>query len=470
MLSGVLFASPNRRSSKAGAKARARGAAAVCGQLGRYQLLHPLGVGGMAEVFKARALGPSGFERDVVIKRILPAHGRDPEFVRMFVDEAKILGLLHHPNVVQVYDFGEDEGTPYLALEYVDGPSLSKVLRVLRSAGRRVPPAIAAYLAREVCRALDYVHNLHDSDGTPLEVVHRDVTPSNIVFTATGGVKLLDFGVAKFTTAEQLTKTGTVKGKPAYLAPEQLEGKPIDGRVDLFALGIVMHEALSLEHLFAGDSDLGTVKKIMEMEIPVPSSKRADVPEELDRIVMRALERDRERRYASAAEMARALDEFVIASRLRVDEVASFVADVMEAAATPPPAVYEVPGRAAGADGAEAHDTRRDLGLVLRMWAMGRRLGTHARGAIIVVATAAAVVAATMFGVRVTVTTTHNAATAAERAGDRAAACAPLQAAASALPGPPVIEPLQAAAPARPQAAVSVVRVLPGGRIEPVRR
>jgi serine/threonine-protein kinase len=426
MLTGVLFASRNRRSSNAGVKPRAGGAASF-GRLGRYELLHPLGVGGMAEVFKARALGPSGFERDVVIKRILPAHGRDPEFVRMFVDEAKILGLLHHPNVVQVYEFGDDEGTPYLALEYVDGPSLSKVLRVLRGAGRRIPPAIAAYLAREVCRALDYVHALHSADGTPLEVVHRDVTPSNILFTATGGVKLLDFGVAKFTTAEQLTKTGTVKGKPAYLAPEQLEGKPIDGRVDLFALGIVMHEALSLEHLFAGDSDLGTVKKIMEMEIPVPSSKRADVPEELDRIVMKALERDRRHRYASGAEMARDLDEFVIASRLRVDEVASFVADVMEAAATPPPAVYAVAGAPAGGAGGEPHDTRRDLGLMVRMWARGRRFGARARGAIIVAATAAAVVAASLLGLRVSVTTTRNAATAAERAGDRAAVCAPVR-------------------------------------------
>jgi serine/threonine-protein kinase len=293
--------------------------------LGRYELLYPLGVGGMAEIFKARALGPAGYARDVVIKRILPAHGDDLDFVRMFEAEANILGRLHHPNVVEVYDFGTDGGLPYLALEYVDGPSLSRVLRTLRAANRMMPAAIAAFIGREVSRALDYVHNLEDASGARLDVIHRDVTPSNIVVAATGGVKLLDFGVATFRSAGQISRSGTVKGKPAYLAPEQLEGKPLDGRVDLFALGIVMHEMLSLQHLFAGDSDLGTVKKLMEMEIPSPSARRDDLPPALEAIVMRALERDRRRRYASAAEMSKALDDFVVASRLHVEEVVAFV-------------------------------------------------------------------------------------------------------------------------------------------------
>ena len=275
-------------------------------RLGHYELLHPLGAGGMAEVFKARAIGPAGFERDVVVKRILPAYGRDEDFVRMFTDEARILGLIHHPNVVQAFEFGEDDGTLFLALEYVEGPSLSRILRALRAANRRMPPAIAAYIGREICRALDCVHRLEDENGTRLEVVHRDVTPSNIIVTPWGGVKLLDFGVAKFASAARSTRAGTVKGKPAYLAPEQLEGKPIDGRVDLFALGIVMHEMLSLQHLFAGESDLHTAKKIMEMEIPGLTAHRPDVPEELERIVMRALERDRRNRFSTAAEMARA--------------------------------------------------------------------------------------------------------------------------------------------------------------------
>jgi len=294
-------------------------------RLGRYELLYPLGVGGMAEIYKARALGPAGYARDVVIKRILPAHGDDLDFVRMFEAEANILGRLHHPNVVEVYDFGRDGGLPYLALEYVDGPSLSRVLRTLRAANRMMPAGIAAFVGREISRALDYVHNLEDASGSRLDVIHRDVTPSNIVLAATGGVKLLDFGVATFRTAGQISKSGTVKGKPAYLAPEQLEGKPLDGRVDLFALGIVMHEMLSLQHLFAGDSDLGTVKKLMEMEIPSPAARRDDVPPALEAIVMRALERDRRRRFASASEMSQALDDFVVASKLHVEEVVAFV-------------------------------------------------------------------------------------------------------------------------------------------------
>jgi serine/threonine-protein kinase len=200
-----------------------------------------------------------------------------------------------------------------------------------------------------------------------------------------------------------------VKGKPAYLAPEQLEGKKIDGRVDLFALGIVMHEMLSLEHLFAGDSDLGTVKKIMEMEIPAPSAKRPDVSPELDRIVMKALARDRDQRYATAAEMARDLDDFVIASRLRIDEVAAFVRGI-EAEMPRPVAVP------AGWSPAEANAprTRKDLGLALRMWSKGRP--GRRRGAVLIGAALFAAALATALGVRVNVTTTHNVAAAAESA------------------------------------------------------
>jgi eukaryotic-like serine/threonine-protein kinase len=307
-------------------------------RVGRYEILEPLGIGGMAEVFKARCRGPAGFERVVVIKRILPAHWGDDELRRMFVDEAKVLGLLHHPNVVQVYDFGEEQdGTLFLALEYVDGPSISRVLSTLRACGRRMPAAIAAYVAREVCRALDYVHQLRSADDEPLGIVHRDVTPSNVVLGRAGGVKLLDFGVAKSVTASQLTRAGTVKGKPAYLAPEQLESKPIDGRVDLFALGVVLHEMLTLEHLFAGDSDLATIKKVLEIEIPRPSHRRQDLPPELDRIVMRALERDPARRYPSAAEMGRELDDFVLSFRLRLEDVVEFLTQLDALRARPMP-------------------------------------------------------------------------------------------------------------------------------------
>jgi serine/threonine protein kinase len=381
--------------------------------LGRYELLQPLGVGGMAQVFKARAAGPGGFVRDVVVKRILPEHGRDSEFIRMFVDEAKILGLLHHPNIVQVYDFGEDNGVLFLALEYVEGPSLSRVLRTLRSANKRMPPAIVAFVAREICRALACVHELRDEKGRPLGAIHRDVTPSNVILTPAGEVKLLDFGVATFKDALQATKSGTVKGKPAYLAPEQLEGKPIDGRVDVFALGIVMHEMLTLQHLFAGDSDLGTVKQIMEMDIPRPGANRTDVPDALDRIVMRALERDREKRFATAAEMAAALDEFVVASKLRVDEVVTFVRAVAEAA--PPLPVLVAPavvrrGRRARVQRFEADHAparRRIVGTPPRRRA--RNMFSRTRTVVAIGVTLAMLGVGTAFGLRATVTGTHDA-------------------------------------------------------------
>lgn len=369
--------------------------------LGRYELLYPLGIGGMAEIFKARALGSAGFARQVVIKRILPAHGQDPDFVRMFVDEAKILGVLHHPNVVQAYDFGEEDGSLFLALEYVEGPSLSRVLRALRASGGTMPPAVVAYVAREICRALDYVHTLRDADGEPLGIIHRDVTPSNVMLTPVGGVKLLDFGVAKFSQGDQLTKAGTVKGKPAYLAPEQLEGKAIDGRVDLFALAIVMHEALSLEHLFAGDSDLGTVKKVMEMEIPPPSTKRDDVPPELDRIVMKGLSRDRGRRYLSAAEMAHDLDDFVIAAQLRVDEVADFVREVEALVVTQTPKRSSAAStRAEGRR--RRRTTRRDLAVMLRMWAMRQLARGHRREVVAAMVVLAVLGLGTAMGLRMT--------------------------------------------------------------------
>jgi serine/threonine-protein kinase len=382
--------------------------------LGRYELLQPLGVGGMAQVFKARALGPGGFRRDVVVKRILPEHGRDSEFIRMFVDEAKILGMLHHPNVVQVYDFGEDNGVLFLALEYVEGPSLSRVLRTLRGANKRMPPAIVAFVAREICRALACVHELRDEKGRPLGAIHRDVTPSNVVLTPAGEVKLLDFGVATFKDALQATKSGTVKGKPAYLAPEQLEGKSIDGRVDVFALGIVMHEMLTLQHLFAGDSDLGTVKQIMEMDIPRPSAGRGDVPEALDQIVMRALERDRAKRFATAAEMVAALDEFVVASKLHVDDVVKFVRAVAEAA--PPLPVMVSPavvrrGRRARVQRFEAEGApaRRRMPATTPLRRRVRAPLSRARLAVALGATLAVLGVGTAFGLRATVAANHDA-------------------------------------------------------------
>ena len=325
----------------------------------------------MAEVFKARVRGTAGFRREVVLKRLSAPNGTDAEFVNMFTDEARILGGLHHPNVVQALDFGEDDGQLFLVLEYVDGPSL---LQILNARPHGIPPIFAAYIGRELCRALDYVHRFTDADGTPFGLIHRDVTPANVMLTSTGAVKLLDFGIAKWTRATQPTLSGTVKGKPAYVAPEQLTaGRQIDGRVDIFALGAVLHELLVGERLFAADTDLGSLRNIMQLEIPAPSSKRPLVSTDLDRVVMKALERDPDRRYASAAEMERDLDAIVAEAQLHVDDVAAFVREIGSSDGRVVATSSEaIPLRLAGAA------TLRDFALPLRMWMDSRPFGRHA--------------------------------------------------------------------------------------------
>ncbi len=331
-------------------RAAEQGKATPGERLGRYELIEQLGVGGMAEIFKARATGPGGFQRTVVVKRILPANCSDPSFVRMFVAEAKILGMLHHPNVIQAYDFGESGGTLFLVLEYVDGPSLAETVSVLKEAGRPMPIGVACQIAHDVCRALDHVHNLLDADGAPLNVVHRDVTPSNVLLTATGTAKLLDFGVAKYRASQAKSQVGTIKGKPAYLAPETLDQRDIDHRTDIFSLGIVLHELLTLQPLFEGDNHQITFYRVLNMEIPPPSQLRPEIPPELDRIVLKALERDRDKRYQTAQDMARDLDAFLAAQAFRSEDAIAFVQDLVGliAARQPPeiPSFDQLAGRA----------------------------------------------------------------------------------------------------------------------------
>jgi serine/threonine protein kinase len=293
--------------------------------VGGYELGRLLGVGGMAEVFKAEYNPVRGARRTVVVKRVLPRHVNNSEFTKLFVAEAKILGLLNHPNVVQAYDFGEADGALFLVLEYVDGPSIAEALETLRELHREMPLAAAAHFAHEVCLALDYVHNLKGGDGEPLNVIHRDVTPSNILLTKAGGIKLLDFGVAKYRASQVETSQGLIKGKAAYLAPETLEAKPIDSRIDIFSLGIVLHEMLTLVGLFESDSHMLTFRKILTLPIDPPSKTRPSVPPELDAIVMKALERDPARRYQTAGEMATDLRRFVVENGLPENWNGAFV-------------------------------------------------------------------------------------------------------------------------------------------------
>jgi len=299
----------------------------------RYRVLDRIGVGGMAEVFRATALGPRGFERTFVIKRILPKLATTPEFLRMFVDEAKISARLSHPNIVQVFAFAETDGIPLLVMEHVEGRDLGEVLRVLGARGVAMPPAVAAEIARQCCLALDYAHRLTGPDGMPLGIVHRDVTPSNIMVSWEGAVKLLDFGIARAaqTVRTSQTTAGTMKGKFGYVAPEQIAGGPVDNRADLFALGAVLHEALCNRRLFAAESDLGTLKNLMEMPIPPPSKANPAVGRSLDRIVMRALRRDPGERYASAAQMAAELESYLQRGRTSGTIVRAFMSELQGA-------------------------------------------------------------------------------------------------------------------------------------------
>ena len=287
-------------------------------RFGRYFLLDRIATGGMAEVYRAVTQGVEGFRRTFVVKRILADKAKSPTFIRMFCDEARICALLHHPNVVQVYDFGHVDGSYFLAMEYLQGKDLSSLMRVLRAAKTAVPPGLAAYIAREAAVGLHYAHTLRGSGGQGLGIVHRDVTPSNIMLLFAGGVKVLDFGIAKAASAASQAGEGEgVKGKFGYLAPEQARGGDVDGRADVFALGVTMWEMLVGRRLFAGKDEVETLRNVLQKPVPPPSAIRPEVPAALDRIVLRALERSREKRYATAEEMARDCD--AVLGTLRAD-------------------------------------------------------------------------------------------------------------------------------------------------------
>jgi serine/threonine protein kinase len=282
-------------------------------KFGRYILLDRIGAGGMAEVFRAVMPGVEGFQRTFVLKRILAERAQSPYFVEMFVQEARINALLNHPNIVQVFDFGNVGGTYFLAMEYVRGRDVSEMLRRLRARDRPCPVAVAAFIAREVAGALEYAHSLTASDGTPLNIVHRDISPSNIICLRAGGVKLLDFGIAKALNEPEIERTGQglFKGKLSYISPERIKDLPVDGRADLFALGAVLWELLAGRKLFRGKTEFDTLKNVAQMPVPPPSSIRGDVPPELDRIVARALARDPAQRYATGQELADDLDRLL---------------------------------------------------------------------------------------------------------------------------------------------------------------
>jgi serine/threonine-protein kinase len=278
---------------------------------GRYQLLKRLAVGGMAEIYLAKLTGVQGFEKLVVIKRILPNLATEQRFVQMFLDEARLAASLNHPNVVQIFELGEEQGTFFIAMEFIAGQDLAALMRATREPGSELPLEIGARIIADAAQGLHYAHTLKDMRGQPQNLVHRDVTLSNILVTYTGQVKLVDFGIAKAESQQQKTQGGGLKGKYAYMSPEQILGRPLDGRSDVFSLGICLYELLVCRRLFKRDNELTIINDILEGEVPPPSSIRPDVPEALDAIVLKTLEKEREKRYQSAQELQHALEAWL---------------------------------------------------------------------------------------------------------------------------------------------------------------
>ena len=254
-------------------------------KFGKYLLVERIGVGGMAEVFKAKIFGAEGFERLVAIKRILPHLVEDDDFVKMFIDEAKIAVRLQHPNIVTIHDLGKAEGTLYIAMEFVAGKDLRALYDYEKERAGRTPIGIACHVVMKMCEALHHAHFATGPRGEPLQVIHRDVSPQNVLLGFDGEVKVADFGLAKARGRMVQTQAGVVKGKLAYMSPEQLRGEEIDHRVDVFGLGIVLFELLSGERLFLGPSDMETLRRVYEAKVPPMQPLNPEVPPELEAIV-----------------------------------------------------------------------------------------------------------------------------------------------------------------------------------------
>jgi serine/threonine protein kinase len=278
---------------------------------GKYYLLEKINTGGMAEVFRAKAFGVEGFERLVAVKRILPNIAEDKEFIRMFVDEAKLAVQLNHANIAQIFDLGVVDGSYYIALEHVHGRDLRAMFDRCRNAGEPMPVSQACFVTMKVCEGLDYAHNKRDQTGRELHLVHRDVSPQNILVSFEGEVKLIDFGIAKAAGKGSKTQAGILKGKFGYMSPEQVRGIPIDRRSDVFSCGIVLYELLTGERLFVGESDFSTLEKVRNVEILPPSTYNRRIPDELERIVLKALAKDPDERYANAIDLHDELQAFV---------------------------------------------------------------------------------------------------------------------------------------------------------------
>jgi serine/threonine protein kinase len=301
-------------------------------QFGRYTLIQKLATGGMAEVFRAKIVSSHGFEKTIVIKRILPHLAADPQFVAMFIDEAKLTAQLTHPKIVQVLDFGEVAGQYFIALELVDGFDALALLRAAAQKRVRVPLPLVAFIVAEVLDALDYAHTAPDMDGRPMLLVHRDISPSNVFLSRHGDVKLGDFGIAHASARESKTQAGTLKGKYGYMSPEQVIGGGLDGRSDLFAVGIVLAEAFMGRRLFTARNDLDVLLMVRDARLDRLNKYGHDLPPELNRIVRKALRKDIGARYQTAAEFRDELSDYLFSQKLRIGpaDLRAFMTDLFD--------------------------------------------------------------------------------------------------------------------------------------------
>jgi len=277
-------------------------------RFGKYLLLDQIAVGGMAELYRAMITGVQGFEKLIAVKKILPHLTIEEELVNSFIDEAKLAALLHHQNIVQIYDFGSVEKAYFIAMEYLFGKDLRDVTDKAKQEGLPLSLEYALYVVSRVASGLHYAHNLKDFQGKPLNIIHRDISPQNIFITYEGDVKIVDFGIAKAATQSTMTQVGMIKGKVAYMSPEQADGKAIDYRSDIFSLGIILYELVTGEKMFHGDT-MQILSKVRSAEFPPPEQVIKDVPDKLYDILNQALAKDPERRYSSCNQMLSDLEE-----------------------------------------------------------------------------------------------------------------------------------------------------------------
>ncbi len=281
---------------------------------GKYLLLDRINIGGMAEVWRGKTFGAGGFERLVAIKRILPNIAEDEEFITMFIDEAKISVQLAHANIAQIYELGHISNSYFIAMEYIPGKDMRAIFDRCRKKGEPAPIPLVAYCISKMCEGLDYAHRKKDQMGRDLNIVHRDISPQNILISYEGEVKVIDFGIAKAAGKATKTQAGILKGKFGYMSPEQIRGLPLDRRSDVFAIGVCLYEMLTGERLFVGDSDFSVLEKVRKAEVAPPSTYNRKIPEQLEKIVLKALAKDVDERYQYASELGDDLQRFLITS------------------------------------------------------------------------------------------------------------------------------------------------------------